>query len=133
MNKLPVSLKGQHSIVRPTEPSAQGWRRRQLALAQRWSDLHDFWDGSQSSQIGPHLVQPSSKSPTAITDNSKASRRNIWKNYPSHPGHHSLRHVMGLALPIKMRHQNEFAKYTQSFFKVMQEDPNAPGVILDGL
>jgi hypothetical protein len=31
--------------------------------------------------MGPHLVQPLSKSPTAITENSKASRRNIWKNY----------------------------------------------------
>jgi hypothetical protein len=30
------------------------------------SDLHDFAGAIQSSQIGPHLVQPPSESPKAI-------------------------------------------------------------------
>jgi len=37
--------------------------------------LQDF--GSQSSQIGPHLVQPFSRRPMAITLKTTASRRNI--------------------------------------------------------
>jgi hypothetical protein len=103
--------------------------------------------------MGPHLVQPLSKSPTAITENSKASRRNIWKNYSvlaailgpktcysqgllfssteriDQPFGNSLGNPsqsLGLALHIEMRHQNEFTKCEQEY-------PDAPGVICDGL
>jgi hypothetical protein len=46
-----------------------------LPLRYRWSDLQDF--GIQSSQIGPHLVQPFISSPNAITHAIKPTRRNI--------------------------------------------------------
>jgi hypothetical protein len=46
-----------------------------LSLRYRWSDLHDF--GIQSSQIGPHLVQPFISSPKAITLTINPNRRNI--------------------------------------------------------
>jgi hypothetical protein len=41
----------------------------------RWSDLQDF--GIQSSQIGPHLVQPFISNPKAITLTIKPARRNM--------------------------------------------------------
>jgi len=46
-------------------------------LRYRLSDLQDFGDCTQSSQIGPHLVQPLSASPTAITLPSIINLRNM--------------------------------------------------------
>jgi hypothetical protein len=44
------------------------------------SDLQDF--GSQSSQIGPHLVQPFNSRPKAITLKINANRLNIVHPLP---------------------------------------------------
>jgi hypothetical protein len=43
-----------------------GQQRRETIRLQKWSDLQDFGDCIQSSQIGPHLVQPFRTRPMAI-------------------------------------------------------------------
>ena len=57
-------------------------RRPACPARYKWSDLQDF--GSQSSQIGPHLVQPFSRRPMAITLKISANRRNIVHPLHSH-------------------------------------------------
>ncbi|WP_212462848.1 hypothetical protein, partial [Bradyrhizobium manausense] len=46
-------------------------------MLQERSDLQDFGDCIQSSQIGPHLVQPLSARPNAPRQKTKTIRRNI--------------------------------------------------------
>jgi hypothetical protein len=46
-------------------------------FTQKWSDLQDFCDESQSSQIGPHLVQPLSIEARAAALKIIAKRFNI--------------------------------------------------------
>ena len=52
-----------------------------MAPGHRWSDLQDFGD-IQSSQIGPHLVQPLRASPTAITLPSITNLRIMYAHSP---------------------------------------------------
>src|ERR1700709_2130313 len=54
--------------------------------AYRRSDLQALGDCSQSSQIGPHLVQPLSSRPIAITPNKIATRLNMTAP-PKQGGH----------------------------------------------
>jgi hypothetical protein len=44
--------------------------------------LQDFGECIQSSQIGPHLVQPSSARPKAITPRINANRLNMAERFP---------------------------------------------------
>src|SRR6478672_7972030 len=46
-------------------------------LGQNRSDLQDLGDCTQSSQIGPHLVQPLSARPIETTLTSRTHRRNM--------------------------------------------------------
>jgi hypothetical protein len=51
-------------------------------ITQKWSDLQDFCEGSQSSQIGPHLVQPFSIAAKASALRIIAERFNISRPVP---------------------------------------------------
>jgi hypothetical protein len=55
---------------------------REPGIPQKWSDLQDFCDGSQSSQIGPHLVQPFIIKAKASTPKIIAERFNISRPIP---------------------------------------------------
>ena len=54
----------------------------QASITQKWSDLQDFCEGSQSSQIGPHLVQPFIIKAKASTPKIIAERFNISRAVP---------------------------------------------------
>ncbi len=54
----------------------------QASIIQKWSDLQDFCEGSQSSQIGPHLVQPFIIKAKASTPKIIAERFNISRPVP---------------------------------------------------
>jgi hypothetical protein len=62
-----------------------GQQRRETIRLQKWSDLQDFGDCIQSSQIGPHLVQPFRTRPMAIIPLMIVNRLNM--NAPTQ--HHS--------------------------------------------
>jgi hypothetical protein len=66
---LPDFAQRQHPAgALPRQARDQPWKR---------SDLQAFGDCSQSSQIGPHLVQPLRRRPSAITPIAMQQRRTI--------------------------------------------------------
>ena len=95
--------------IPPRRPRRQGPRP---AYAKNRSDLQDFGDCSQSSQIGPHLVQPLSARPMATTPKINANRLNMIAPLPHAPSYgpksgifkpRRARVQMSAGMPARMR------------------------------
>src|SRR5258708_32696244 len=69
------AFSSQHTTAQNGTPSTP-------ALRQSRSDLQDFGDCIQSSQIGPHLVQPLRARPMATTPKISANRLNMADLFP---------------------------------------------------
>src|SRR5258708_38689598 len=70
------AFSSQHTTAQNGTPSTP-------ALRQSRSDLQDFGDCIQSSQIGPHLVQPLRARPIATTLKISTHRRNMVDLLPT--------------------------------------------------
>src|ERR1700722_1961733 len=109
MNKLPVSSKGQHSTVRPTEPSAPG-RHRCRGTRSEMVGFAGFWRRKPVVPNRTALRTAIEQEPHGDHGQQQSqSAKHLEKLLPN-PRHHSVRRVVGLALHTEMRHQNGFRK-----------------------
>jgi hypothetical protein len=88
--------------------------------------LQDFGDRNQSSQRGPHLVQPFSATPSVARQNITANLRNIKSRAPNSPHHRvrpSLRQARALlAWRIEMRRMTGFSRKAPFVFPEFAQD-----------